>query len=82
MLKMLSLFMLAAVLIARQGIAEESAKNCPSRKELHRAMQEYEDAFNPIYHWPQCQGNPPECHTGIDALYHPHHTDCCTGNGP
>lgn len=46
MLKMLSLFMLAAVLIARQGIAEESAKNCPSRKELHRAMQEYEDAFN------------------------------------
>lgn len=46
MLKMLNLFMLAAILLTRPGMAAESTDADPNRKELHRAMQEYEDAFN------------------------------------
>lgn len=46
MLKMLSLCTLATVLAVRPGIAKEPVDNCPDRKALRQAMQDYEYAFN------------------------------------
>jgi len=46
MRKIASLILLGAVLTTQPAVADESAKDRPTRKELHQTMRDYEDAFN------------------------------------